>query len=326
MIGIKSSKSLATLLGLQVDELKWLSDNTHQFIRRLILINTGSKKTRDVLEVRGLLRRCQEKLLRKLFAKTFTPSQSSHGGVPGRSIKTNASPHLNSQWIFTTDVSGFYPSIHRCRVYRFFCEEQNCSPAVARALTKLCTIDHHLALGLVTSPILADQLFQPIDRRLAALADSRGLAYTRYVNDITFSGGFDFVESGIPELVGRVVAEHGFAIKRSKQKMGQASDPGIVVTQLCLRGDRLDVREEYLEKLVATIQGLQSLENGDEFSGEYVSRSQLLGRVHFVCWVNSRHRKRLRSMMGNLDWRAIEDQAARRGLAVERTALVPFMG
>lgn len=313
-IEIKSKNALAKLLGFPVNELVEISENTQQFVRQK-LTNPGAsgKPPREVLSIRGKLRQCQVRLLRRLFERCFVPSDWSHGGVKGRSIKSNAAVHLGANWVFATDVSSFYPSVHHSRVYRFFATDQGCSPPVARILTLLCTFDHHLALGLITSPILADQMFRPIDARLGGLAGQLGLVYTRYVDDIAFSGDFDFTDSGIPDLVVRAIAEHGFTVKRTKHKMGRALNPESTITQLRLKADKLDVRKEYLQNLLQTMRDLNALGNGENYVGEYLTRSQLEGKVRFVCWINPGRRKRLLSIFANLRWAEIEKEAELRG-------------
>ena len=96
-------------------------------------------------------------------------SDFSHGGVRGRHIKTNVEPHLKSTFVFTTDISNFYPTISHNRVYRLFSRDFCCSPDVAESAPRLCTYKHHLALGLITSPILADQVIAPIDARIGGV-------------------------------------------------------------------------------------------------------------------------------------------------------------
>jgi RNA-directed DNA polymerase len=323
MIGIKSKKTLARVLGLPTLELASLSQEPEQFVRHYTLLDPAKPgQHREVISVRGKLRLCQRRLLGRLFSKFFKPGECSHGGVRRRNIKTNAKRHLTSAWIFTTDVSQFFPSIHRRQVYRFLVTKEGCSPEVARLITRLCTYDHHLAPGLVTSPMLADQLFRPVDQRLSAVARSSGLIYTRFVDDISFSGSFDFERSGIPGLVVGILREHGYSVRAEKHRMGRADDPSMAVTQLRLKQGHLDVRREYVDKLSERMSQLLALSHGDVYAGEYLTRDQLEGRVRFVCWVNPGRGGPLWRQFRQLDWKAIEREALQRHLVVERVALV----
>jgi hypothetical protein len=324
MIGIKSKKSLARVLGLPTHELIALSEAPDQFVRHYTLYNPGKPDvSRDVIAVGGALRRCQYRLLRRVFSKYFTPSEYSHGIGCQRNIKTNAQRHLRSTWVFTTDISHFFPSIHRDQVYGLLFRDQGCSPNVAQLIARLCTHNHELAVGLVTSPMLADQIFRPVDLRLSAIAKSAGLVYTRYIDDISFSGSFDFADSGIPALVGKVLNEHGYVVRKEKHRMGRANDPSTSITQMRMRAGHLDVRREYVENLGERMSQLAALARGEAFVGEYVTRDQLAGRIRFVCWVNPGRGRALWREFERLNWKAIENEAAKRRFVVERAILIP---
>lgn len=135
--------------------------------------------------------------------RAVTPSRYSHGGVPRRSILTNVRPHLGQSFVFTTDVSDFFPNIHQQRVFDLFCR-LGCSPQVASLCTGLCTYRHCLAQGLITSPILADHLMCAVDRRIEGIRYKHDLIYTRFMDDLAISGPFDLKRSGIPSLVQRI--------------------------------------------------------------------------------------------------------------------------
>jgi RNA-directed DNA polymerase len=324
VVGLKSLKSLARLVDFDRKELIELAESASDSVQWLQLIDLScpDKKPREVLNVRGKLRKVQHRLLRRLFERCLKPADCSHGGICGRSIKTNAAAHLDCSYLYTTDVSKFYPSIHRRRVYRLF-DREECSPDVSRVLTMLCTIEDHLALGLITSPILADQMFNDVDIRLFELAVSAGLIYTRYVDDVTLSGPFDFSQSGIPDAVDRIISEHGFQIQRKKDLMGPVNDPLLSVTKLRINRGKLDVRSEYIEALTKQLEGHRYLGRDEEFSGTYATRSQLFGRVRFVCWVNPGRKLSLIRAFNSVDWKSAERNASQRGLVAVRKILVP---
>ena len=231
-------------------------------------------------------------MLRQVLLPKLPVSEFSHGGVRGRHIKTNVEQHMESTFVFTADISNFYPSISHNRVYRLFAEDFACSPDVARICTKLCTYKHRLALGLITSPILADQVMRPIDARIGGLCRKAGLVYTRYVDDLTISGPFDLEESGFAALVQRILTEHGFKANPLKNCFGRLAD-GVPITKIRVNRGHLDVRREYLDELERQIADASALATGGEFHGPYFTDAQIWGRVQFVCWINPGRRRTL---------------------------------
>ena len=225
MLNIRQQKHLARHLGVSVDDLLEVAESAGRWCEELLLLDPARpNKQRTVLNVFGPLRKMQAKMLRQVLLPKLPVSNFSHGGVRGRHIKTNVEQHIGSTFVFTADISNFYPTVSHNRVYRLFVEDFACTPDVARICTKLCTYKHHLALGLITSPILADQVMCRIDARIAGLCRDAGLVYTRYVDDLTISGSFDLKESGFSDLVQRILREHGFKANPLKHCFGRLTD------------------------------------------------------------------------------------------------------
>src|SRR5262249_20589174 len=150
-----------------------------------------------------------------LLLPKLHPTKCSHGGVRRRSPLTNARAHLGNTFAFVADISGFFPAISISRVYEMFCRHA-CRAEVARMLTRLCTFDYHLAIGLVTSPIIANEIFRPIDERIEHACRRMNLVYTRFMDDITISGKFELSDSGIHASVRNIIERHGFKLADEK--------------------------------------------------------------------------------------------------------------
>lgn len=321
MLNIRQTKHLARTLETSVERLTKVLESAETYYEELVLLDPAKpEKPRNVVNVRGVMRGLQGRFYRRVLLSKLVPSPHSHGGVPGRHIKSNAGAHSHSSFVFKTDIENFYPTIHHTRVYRLFVNELKCSPDVARLCTKLCTYRHHLALGLITSPILADRILEPVDRRIAVACRSAGLTYTRYVDDITLSGPYDLVHSGFPRIVERILCQNGFRVNRKKHEFGKLSD-GIVITGVRVKAGHLDVCENYAAELHRQLDDAASLARGDAFTGPYYLRSQIRGRVHFVCWVNPGRRRELMRSYRSIPWPLVEAEAQKRGLVVARKRL-----
>ncbi len=321
MLNIRQPKHLARQLGVSVESLKAVAESASSWCEELELLDPAKpNKQRTVLNVTGLLRKMQAKMLRQVILPKFAVSEFSHGGVRGRHIKSNVEQHIESRFVFTADISDFYPTITHKRVYRLFREGFACSPDVARICTKVCTYKHRLALGLITSPILADQVMRPIDARIGGLCRDAGLVYTRYVDDIAISGSFDLKESGFSALVQRILAEHGFKANPLKHCFGRLAE-GVPITKIRVKHGHLDVRKEYIEELERQIDDAAALATGSEFQGPYYTEAQIWGRVQFVCWINRGRRQALLRKYRAVPWRKVDEEARQRGLIAAKKKL-----
>jgi RNA-directed DNA polymerase len=115
-------------------------------------------------------------------------SAAAHGFRPGRSIKTNAEPHVGTELLVQYDIRDFFGSITTSDVMRAF-RLLGYSTGVSRALTALTTFRGALPQGAPTSPDLANFAARTLDARLSGLSEKNGAAYTRYADDLTFSSG-----------------------------------------------------------------------------------------------------------------------------------------
>ena len=317
---------LAALLRTSVRDLIHTLDQADEMYDELVIHHPEKPEPRPIYSPRGALRRWQRHFLETVLISNLPRSPHSHGGVSGRNTLTNLAVHSRSVFLFTADIQAFYPSIRRERVTRLFVS-LGCSEAIAGLCTRLCTHNHCLEQGLITSPIIADYLLQPVDRRIAALCQSicvgsDRLKYTRFVDDFSVSGPFDFRSSGIPSSVGQILSDHGFKRHPHKNDFG-AIDEGAAVTKLRCNKGRPDVQKSFVEKLERQLVDAERLSRGEAIEGPYYSEEQIRGRIQYVCWINPGRRKHLRVRLGRIDWSAVRAEAQRRQL-VECRKVITF--
>jgi len=319
MLHIHYDKQLARMLGTTRSELRDVLDHADDWYEILRLYDPAKpKKPRDVVNVRGKLRRLQNQLYRRVLLPKLVVSTYSHGGIRGRHVKSNAHAHVESQFVFKADISNFYPTIRQQRVYRLFHDRFSCMPPVAKLCTRLCTFDHHLALGLITSPILADQELHSVDERIGGMCRQAGLVYTRFVDDVTISGIYDLERSGIPHVVNEILVESGFTANPEKYEFGRLAN-GIAITGVRRnRRGHLDVRREYAEEVSRQLDNVDHLARGESFHRQrpYYTKAQIRGRVEFVRWINRGRGEQLFRQFRSIHWQAAEDSALRQGLVV----------
>ncbi|MGI0084871.1 MAG: reverse transcriptase family protein [Nitrososphaerales archaeon] len=183
--------------------------------------------TRVLLKPRGRLIDIQARIKRAILDKV-PPLPYVHGGISRRSIITNARPHVGAEVVLALDIKDCFPSIGPERSLTVF-NELGITGEAARILVMLTTFQFQLPQGTKNSPALANLALRSIDRRLGALAAQYGCSYTRFVDDITISGGRRLLK--FRRLVHRIVSSEGFALKNKKEPM-LGSEPQVITKLL----------------------------------------------------------------------------------------------
>jgi retron-type reverse transcriptase len=263
---------VATALGLAPRRLRWLAYHNEaatqvHYVQFQVPKKSGGKRTlsaphRD-------LAACQRWILASIVGK-LPVEPAAHGFAAGRSILTNAQEHTGRAIVVNMDLEEFFPSITLPRVRRVF-QRVGYSPAAATVLALLCTEcprrtekaggqtrfvatgPRALPQGACTSPGLSNQVTRRLDRRLGGLARTLGLTYTRYADDLSFSGDAD-LEGRIGYLltgVRHIARAEGFAVNEKKTRVLRRHTAQ-EVTGLTVN-DRVSVPRKELRRLRACL-------------------------------------------------------------------------
>jgi len=205
----------------------------------------------------------------------------------GRSPLDCARLHIGAKWLIKFDLHDFFGSIAEPMVYPTFLN-RGYSELVAFELTRLCTrapwtfsdmrrhevaqerysaIPHYvsgsrgfLPQGAPTSGAIANAVAAPLDQSLFALASSRGLVYTRYSDDLTFSTARMITRADAASLAGRVaglVSQNGFSLHRRKTRVIPPRARHVVLG-LVLGADRVQLRPEFKRQVEVHIHGVRT--------------------------------------------------------------------
>ena len=161
----------------------------------------------------------------------------------------------------------------------------------------------HLPQGAPTSPALANLTAYRLDCRLAGLARTAGAVYTRYADDLAFSGGEEFsrVVKRFSTHAAAVALEEGFSVNHHKTRnMRQGVRQqlaGVVVNQkVSLRRRDLELLEAILTNCARHGPASQNRAALPDF------RAHLEGRIGFVEMVNREQGQRLRELFEAVRW------------------------
>ncbi len=143
---------------------------------------------------------------------------SVHGFRSNRGIYTNALPHSNSKYVLNVDIKNFFPSILKTR---FFSSIDNLTASLIPLsdIDRYCFLEGSLPQGAPSSPALANLYLRSLDKILSKFSSKKGLVYTRYADDLSFSSKDDWLKVNAGLLI-RYIDKNleKLGLGRSKQK------------------------------------------------------------------------------------------------------------
>ena len=126
----------------------------------------------------------------------------------------------------TIDVKDCFPSITHTQIFDVFRHRVQCSPTVARLLTRLTTYKGHLPLGSPTSTTLANVVLTPIVLEIEQLVGGHGFKPSQFVDDTAMSG--DYLDNQLISGVVRIFSRCGLRIGRKKIKVMRSGEAQVV--------------------------------------------------------------------------------------------------
>jgi RNA-directed DNA polymerase len=326
---------LAEWLGQSPEQLDWLADERQAHGRAVkpplqhycyAFVSKQCGKLRLIEAPKPRLKAIQRRILREILS-AVPPHGCANGFVAGRSCLTGAQVHAGEAVVATFDLAEFFPSIGLPRIHGIF-RSLGYPWAVARRLTGLCTTvtpasvflglpdsqrpDRelqalygvpHLPQGAPTSPALANLLAWTLDRRLHGLARAANANYTRYADDLAFSGDADF-SNGLGRFgkaVETILNEEGFSLNVTKSRIMPRSTrqrvTGIVVNEHCNIGRaEFDTLKAILHNCACTGPAGQNRAEVPDFRGH------LKGRIAWVEQINRQRGAKLQLLFERIDW------------------------
>lgn len=157
---------------------------------KIYKIKKRNGKYRNICEPSSNLKQIQKRILTNILNnKSISKyAKAYHKGV---GLKDNAIPHINKEMILKLDIKDFFENISFVDIYNS-CFSIECFPkSVGMILTYLCTYDNHLTQGSPTSAYISNLVMKEFDEELGNWCNLKNISYTRYSDDMTFSGEFN---------------------------------------------------------------------------------------------------------------------------------------
>lgn len=209
---LESIDDIAEVLGCQQNFILYVLEYPATFYQQLLVPRKRRPDPRIVYQVDDKLKNLHKNILVSIAEKVVFPDYVQ-GFVSKRSIVTNAALHLGQKYVLNLDIKDFFESIRIEKVITVF-ESLGCNYEVAFIFAKLCTLNECLVQGANTSPILANLVCEELDKELVQIGLEYGCSYSRYADDITFSGG------KVPKSknISRCIEKYDFVLNPDKYK------------------------------------------------------------------------------------------------------------
>jgi len=237
-------------------------------------------ETRAISSPEPVLMDVQRWILHRILG-TCTTHVSSFAYQRGRSIVDCAAAHVGARWMVKLDIHDFFQNIRERQVFPIFIA-LGYPRLLSLELTRICTrvagpipqarrLDRYrgkapydvfttgrLPQGAPTSGMLANLVLKKFDHDLTIYGDEHGLVFTRYSDDIVFSGTGEFSREQAHAAIRRTaqtLTGHGLAIHRAKTRV---VTPGArkIVLGLLIDGDRPRLLPEFKRRLEVHLRGV----------------------------------------------------------------------
>ncbi|AXE35471.1 reverse transcriptase family protein [Chromobacterium phragmitis] len=283
----------------------------------------------------------QRWIARKVLA-LGRPHSANTAFAPGSRLVDAVEPHCGSRWIVKVDVRRFFESISEISAYHAF-RLLGYQPLMSLELARLCTrvgnfsklrrqrrwirlaprhvakISSyavprlgHLPQGAPTSPMLANLTMCEADAVLTKAAESFGMVYTRYADDLTFSTSKDSFDrkdakvliKQIYQILGRFGLVPNLAKTQVVPPRARKIVLGLLVDQSTPRltrefKNKMRMHLYYLER--ADIGPIQHAQKRG-FSAVVGLRNHLMGLAAYACQVEPKYGDELKKRLKAVPW------------------------
>ena len=242
---------------------------------------TGGKRT--ISQPSRKLKALQAWILVNILNK-LSVSSSCMGFEKGTSTYQNAKAHIGATTILTVDIQDFFPSISQRHVFNIF-RAVGYNKLISIILSKICTFEDKLPQGGPCSPKLANLAAWRLDNRLQGYVGKKGISYTRYADDLSFSGPMPSkVVRSLP-FIKRILTSERFEVNDKKTRIAGPSRAKIV-TGLVVGNDGVGIGRDKYKVFRAKIHRLTKQTEQTNF--------KLLSEVHgWLAYLHSVDVKRL---------------------------------
>lgn len=286
---------LSKLVGYRIDYIRRACYYQKSFYRHY-KIPKKTEGLRPISEPLPSLKEIQrwilDNILENVSVSKFAKAYKKNG-----SVFKHGFLHKNQDVVLTLDIENFFRNINEKMVFNMF-SKLGYTNHLSGVLCKLCTLENELAQGAPTSPTISNIILKEFDEKLGEKVIALGGRYSRYADDLTFSGTNELSVEVIEEEVVKMLCQFGFSLNRNKTKTmfkyQRQVVTGVVVNEKVQisKKERREIRQacHYIKTF-----GLKDhLNRIGETRRNYLQH--LMGKINFGLQMNP-HDKELRGYM-----------------------------
>lgn len=282
MIVYTELNSIERDLGISIKTLFSVSNSLSSHYKR-VKIPKKNGSFRELSVPDAILKKIQCAISQKILA--YEPiSKYAQAYKLGASVQKNASHHVGKKKVLKLDIKHFFDSILYSTVKDKCFPAERFSEPIRTLLSMLCYNREALPQGAPSSPVITNIIMRDFDEKVGRFCEGKNISYTRYCDDMTFSGDFD--EAPIIAFVKAELFEYGYLLNSKKTTVVSSSGRQIVTGVVV--NEKMTVPTEYKSKIRQEVYfckrfGVENHLQHINYAGDKKAYLQsLLGRVSFV--------------------------------------------
>ena len=295
---IEDFSDLSVKLSISKRKLFLLTKKKQLFYHQVMIPKKNGKYR--VLHIPSFSMKVIQRWIYEEILKKIVISEASMAFVPNRNgILDSSKKHCKNLYLLEMDIHDFFGSIKRKKVWSVF-NNSGYNDQVATLLTEICTYNNCLPQGAVTSPCLANIVCHNMDSRIMGICSRRGIAYSRYADDLCFSSDNKLALMKIRAIIQKIVEEEGFLLNEEKTRFlsetGRKEVLGITVNQ-----GEIHVSKEYKRIIRSKIYNSIMEKN-------YTDNNRIRGMISFVSTIEGvRYVTKVKKYINSIIDRAVEN-------------------
>jgi retron-type reverse transcriptase len=295
---VQTIEDLSKITHISKYSIYQLSKNSTYYYKTYTILKK-SGKPRIISQPSKNLKGLQSWILVNILNK-LTVSSSCKGFEKGTSTGDNAAPHVGANTLLTIDLKDFFTTVKQKQIFQIF-KAIGYNNLFSTVFTNICTYENYLPQGSPCSPKLANLSTWQLDVRIQGYVGKRGINYTRYADDMSFSGLSPIKVVQVIPMIKKIVEDENFQINPSKTRIAGSSRAKII-TGLVLSDGSFGIGKQKYKNVRAKIHHLT-------LPQEQMNNKLLYEVSGWLSYLNSVDKKRLNQAIQYINKLAIKHPA-----------------